>query len=308
MLAYDRGVPEGLGRVDPTGAEFAINEIGSAACRSRCSGLRSRRCVSCGSWPRVLGDRDYLVFEDERYTYAESAPTCGPSPTTCATARGRSRRPGRGRDAQLPGVGRSATGRRLDRRRVRRHERLVDDPEMTYGLTDSAPKVLIADGERIERVLPVLDELRATAPLHLIAVRSDGELPADARAGPTWSTRRRARRPAGRRHRPRRRRQHLLHLRHAGFPKGAQLTHRGSVHNLMHIVFMTTAAGAGGGQGGRRRRPAALDADGDPRPDVFMAPTPLFHVTANNCLLHPATIRRSGSCSCTSGTPAGRSN
>ena len=34
-------------------------------------------------------------------------------------------------------------------------------PEMEYGLADSRPKVLIADDERLERVLPVLDGLRA---------------------------------------------------------------------------------------------------------------------------------------------------
>ena len=32
------------------------------------------------------------------------------------------------------------------------------------------------------------------------------------------------------------------------------------------------------------------DEAGAPKQNVFMAPTPLFHVTANNCLLHPATI------------------
>ena len=51
--------------------------------------------------------------------------------------------------------------------------------EMAFGLGDSRPKVLIADDERIERVLPLLDELRAESPLHVIAVRSDRELPAD---------------------------------------------------------------------------------------------------------------------------------
>jgi acyl-CoA synthetase (AMP-forming)/AMP-acid ligase II len=44
--------------------------------------------------------------------------------------------------------------------------------ELAYGLADSRPKVLIADDERVERVLPVLDELRATAPISLITVRS----------------------------------------------------------------------------------------------------------------------------------------
>jgi steroid-24-oyl-CoA synthetase len=76
-----------------------------------------------------------------------------------------------------------------------------------------------------------------------------------------------------------------------GFPKGAQLTHRGSVHNLMNLVFMGMVAataearakatmGVGGGEA-----PSAV-----PSNPVFMAPTPLFHVTACNCLLHPATL------------------
>ena len=67
--------------------------------------------------------------------------------------------------------------------------------EMEYGLADSRPKVLIADDERLERALPLLDGLREEAPLHVISVRSD------ARAA-------RRRRPLGRRHpargRPRR--------------------------------------------------------------------------------------------------------
>ncbi len=52
--------------------------------------------------------------------------------------------------------------------------------EMKYGLADSAPKVVIADSERVERILPMLDELRTTNPLHVITVRYDGDLPADA--------------------------------------------------------------------------------------------------------------------------------
>ena len=52
--------------------------------------------------------------------------------------------------------------------------------EMEYGLADSRPKVLIADDERLERVLPLLDGLRKESPLHVISVRSERELPADA--------------------------------------------------------------------------------------------------------------------------------
>ncbi|HZB42059.1 MAG TPA: AMP-binding protein [Ilumatobacter sp.] len=166
-------------------------------------------------------------------------------------------------------------------------------PELAYGLADSRPKVLIADDERLARVLPVLDELRDAAPLHVITVRSDRQLPDDAvrwadvvdpvtapdalpeatidpdddvtifyTSGTT------------------------------GFPKGAQITHRGSVHNLFNIAFMTTAAGLAEAKAiAAGELPAPTASPGEPAsPPVFLAPTPLFHVTANNCLLHPCTL------------------
>ena len=75
-----------------------------------------------------------------------------------------------------------------------------------------------------------------------------------------------------------------------GFPKGAQLTHRGSVHNIMHLRVLgaaTAAADAKAIAAGDMPAPPRR-----PRPEqpVYMAPTPLFHVTACNCLLHPATL------------------
>ncbi len=78
-----------------------------------------------------------------------------------------------------------------------------------------------------------------------------------------------------------------------GAPKGAQLTHRGSIHNVMNIAFMTTAssmaeAAAAAAAGTEPPAPAANAAAASQL--VFMAPTPLFHVTANNCLLHPCTL------------------
>ena len=139
----------------------------------------------------------------------------------------------------------------------------------------------------------MLDELREAAPLHLITVRYDGDLPADASRGPTWSIRRSA--PAA--------------LPDAdidpdddacifytsgttGFPKGAQLTHRGSVHNLMHLMFMTGAAGLAAAKAGTPPPAPALGRRRHPAPERVHGPTPLFHVTANNCILHPATISR----------------
>jgi long-chain acyl-CoA synthetase len=165
--------------------------------------------------------------------------------------------------------------------------------EMEFALTDSRPKVLIADDERLERVLPVLDRLRSTAPLHVITVRSDAALPPestrwddvvvpeeapdalpDADIDPdddacifyTSGT--------------------------TGTPKGAQLTHRGSIHNMLNIAYMTTAisvAEAKAVAAGTIERPSSAPPPAPSQP-VLMAPTPLFHVTACNCLLHPATL------------------
>ena len=165
--------------------------------------------------------------------------------------------------------------------------------EMQYGLVDSSPKVLIADDERLERVGQVLTSIRAEAPLAIIRVRSnrnDGAL-ADSRA---WSeVVDRASAPAT--------------LPDAtidpnddacifytsgttGFPKGAQLTHRGCVNNVFNIVFWA-AASAAAIASENPGLPAAAPTPGTPAPQaVFMAPTPLFHVTANNCILHPGTL------------------
>ncbi len=167
--------------------------------------------------------------------------------------------------------------------------------EMAFGLADSHPKVLIADDERVERVLSQLDSLRAVHPLHLIAVRSDRQLPdeaahwndvvvpasapeglPDAEIDPdddatifyTSGT--------------------------TGAPKGAQLTHRGSVHNVMNVAFMGVASSLAEAKavaaGDLPVEQASGDGPGAPSPVVVMAPTPLFHVTANNCLLQPSTL------------------
>jgi acyl-CoA synthetase (AMP-forming)/AMP-acid ligase II len=241
---------------------------------------------------RGYGERDYVVYEDERFTFAEADAIIRALADRLVEVHGV--QPGdrvalamRNYPEWVFGywatisIGAAVVGMNA----------WWTSEEMKYGLSDSKPKVLIADGERVERVLPVLDELRADSPLVLMTVRYDGELPdgaerwedvIDPAAAPaelpsveidpdddacifyTSGT--------------------------TGFPKGAQLTHRGSVHNLLNIVFMTTVAGAASAKAGVVPPPAPTDANGQPKQPVFMAPTPLFHVTANNCLLHPATI------------------
>ena len=158
--------------------------------------------------------------------------------------------------------------------------------EMEYALNDSKPKVLIVDDERLERFGQI-----ANAPsAHVISVRTDRALPA---GGARWTDVMAAADPGS--------------LPPAdidpdddatifytsgttGFPKGAQLHHRGSVINVMNIASMTGAATAGIAKavaaGALKEAPPAPPA----LPPVFMAPTPLFHVTACNCILHPATL------------------
>ena len=211
---------------------------------------------------RGYGDRDYVVYEDERYTYAEADAIVRSLAHRLSTVHGVER------------GDRVALAMRNYPEWVFGYWAIVSlgaacvgmnawwtAEEMAYGLKDSGPKVLIADSERVERVLPLLDELCASAPMHLMTVRYDGDLPADTSrwedvVDPATA-------PEG--------------LPAAeidpdddacifytsgttGFPKGAQLTHRGSVHNLLDLAFMASVAGlaaqkAAGGRTSSWRRP-----------------------------------------------------
>lgn len=242
------------------------------------------------------GDKDYIVYEDERFTYAEVADQVRALAHLLRDTHG----VGRGDRVALAmrnypewiigywaivSVGAAVVGMNA----------WWTTAEMEYGLSDSRPKVLIADDERLERVLPVLDGLRQQAPLPVIAVRTDRELPEDAAR---WSdvvdpdTA-----PAG------------LPVADidpdddvtifytsgtTGFPKGAQLTHRGSVHNVLHVIFWslvsTMASARADAEAGIESESQENPLDGSAPQLVFMAATPLFHVTACNCLLHPCTL------------------
>ena len=161
-------------------------------------------------------------------------------------------------------------------------------PEMEYALNDSDPSVFIGDDERLER----LAQLPERAGMHVIAVRSTRALPTNsavwadvlATADPgtlppaeidpdddatifyTSGT--------------------------TGFPKGAQLTNRGSVTNILNLVAMTTTVQVAEAKAVAAGDIPAPSAPTTPPPaqNCFMAPTPLFHVTACNCILHPATL------------------
>lgn len=155
----------------------------------------------------------------------------------------------------------------------------VED-EIKYGLTDSTPKALFCDQERLDR----FDHLAAEFPdIKVVGVRIDnsrdyvipfadvlatgGELP-DVSVQPdddacifyTSGT--------------------------TGFPKGAQLTHRGCVANIMNIGFNGQVMAEV-----NKRLHGIEPPDPETAPQmVGLVTTPLFHVTANNCLAHGATF------------------
>jgi len=143
--------------------------------------------------------------------------------------------------------------------------------EMEYALKDSDPKVLFADSERLDRVLSIEG---AADRMKIVAVRAPdaqapviqwadvlahgGELPAvsvdpdaDACIFYTSGT--------------------------TGFPKGAQLTHRGCVSNLLNMAFSGASTALA-----TQRATGEVPPEEAPIP-VALITTPLFHVTANNC-------------------------
>jgi acyl-CoA synthetase (AMP-forming)/AMP-acid ligase II len=233
------------------------------------------------------GDATYLVYEDESYTYAEAHAIVRALAEVLYTQHG-VRAGDRVAIAMrnfpewvfsywaISSLGAAAVGMNA----------WWTGQEMSFGLIDSEPKVLICDEERLERVIPLLPELRADRPMHVMSVRTDLDLPDDATR---WED--------------------VIDPASApdalpdadiqpdddmcifytsgttGFPKGAQLTHRGCLHNLLHMAFNTAATAM------TTAKLAAADAPSlpEPRDPAIMVPTPLFHVTANNCVLHPGT-------------------
>ncbi|UTP37761.1 acyl--CoA ligase [Phenylobacterium sp. LH3H17] len=220
-----------------------------------------------------FADRDYLVYQDERLTYGEAHAKVN---AIAAWLTEQGVRPG----------DRVAIAMRnypewmliywacvcLGVAAVGMNAWWVTE-ELAYAVKDSAPKVIFADSERLPRILERPEIAEGAL---LVAVRTDpvpagvipwadvvakgGGMPAvavdpdaDACIFYTSGT--------------------------TGFPKGAQLTHRGCVANLMNMMFSgQVQALATARATGVMPDPAA------PVPiPVGLITTPLFHVTANNC-------------------------
>lgn len=73
-----------------------------------------------------------------------------------------------------------------------------------------------------------------------------------------------------------------------GKPKGAQLTHRGCVNNILSVIFGTMSQASAQAKAQGKEKPDLLG--GAKKQPASIVATPLFHVTANNCLAQTATI------------------
>ena len=231
-------------------------------------------------------DKDYLVYEDERYTYAEIhaqvRKLAAYLVANGVTPGSRVAIAMRNYPEWVVGywagvsVGAAVVGMNA----------WWTPPEMEYALNDSEPRVLIADDERLERLL----QMPSQRPMHIIAVRTDRAIPGE---GATWASVMASADPGSLPAVPIDPDDDATIFYTSGttgFPKGAQLTNRGSVHNILNIAAMTTAVAMS-----EQKAIAAGDVPPPPPappalPASFMAPTPLFHVTACNCILHPATL------------------
>jgi len=144
-------------------------------------------------------------------------------------------------------------------------------PEMAFGINDAQPKFIFADAERLARIIdnadiesrPGLIGIRTKTPPPDVTdwvdiVSKDRDLPfveidpdSDACIFYTSGT--------------------------TGFPKGAQLTHRGCVANLINMQYAAASSMLAVQAATGVEPPESL-----PIP-VALITTPLFHVTANNC-------------------------
>ena len=225
-----------------------------------------------------FAERDYLVYEDERWSYAEAHRDVA-SVASWLYAQGV--RPGdhvaiamRNYPEWLVTYWASVS---IGAVVVGMNAWWVD-AEMAFALADCRPKVLVCDQQRLEQVLTLSSEIDE---MTVVAVRTSetpdgvvpwsnvithgGELPAvtinpdsDACIFYTSGT--------------------------TGQPKGAQLTHRGCVANVISLGFWAAVLKELAQRKGQTAEdPAATT-------PAALVTTPLFHVTANNCVAHGSTL------------------
>ena len=256
--------------------EIAVQKVRGVPIRTYANAAQNLRDVWLSTQP--FADRDYLVYEDERITYAQAHERVG-SLAHWLIAQGV--KPGDRVAIAMRNypewmlcywatlsVGAAVVG--MNAWWVGR--------EMLYALKDSTPKVMILDPERLNQLGELRNEVSA---IKLLGVR----FPTDAADVTPWAEA--VANPAP-----------LPDIDidtdddacifytsgTTGNPKGAQLTHRGCVSNVWSLMF------AGALQRTLAVKKGLLEADAEPVVPSSLVTTPLFHVTANNCVAHGTTL------------------
>ena len=164
-------------------------------------------------------------------------------------------------------------------------------PEIEFAVDDCDPRVIVCDQERMERIIPHLSTLRGEGDVHVVAVRTEVDLPEDSIC---WedaiSIGKEASNVSGVAIEPDDDVCVFYTSGTTGHPKGAVLTHRGAVSNLLNLAFWSTmsklaeqkAVEAGEPPTGSDKKV------GESNPGSVLA-VPLFHVTGCNCCMHPVT-------------------
>ena len=159
--------------------------------------------------------------------------------------------------------------------------------EMEYAIRDSAPRLVILDPDRLSTLQPHLGGLRKDLEFDLIVVRTEGE--GETPAGTTpWAEA--AATPADT----------LPEVEISpeddacifytsgttGTPKGAVMTHRGVVSNLLNLAFWGSVVQLARPDGGAKNPPGQ---EGRKRQPTTLLAVPFFHVTGCNCCIIPVT-------------------
>jgi len=265
------------GQLTAAGAPFEVTtvEVGGAPVRAFKHAPPSVRALWLSTAP--FAERDYMVYQDERITYGEAHRQVA---AIAAWLLAHGVEPGARVAIAMRNypewmlaywacvcIGVAAVGM---------NAWWVAD-EVEFALGDSDPKVVFCDEERLQSILerPAAAQGRLlvatrteTLPPGVIpwseVVAGDAPLPdvlvdpdADACIFYTSGT--------------------------TGRPKGAQLTHRGCINNLMNMMF------AGQAQGMATLASTGVEPPAAPPIPVTLLTTPLFHVTANNCGAYATT-------------------
>ena len=289
----DRHYREAWDELTAPGAPFAwsVTDVRGVPTRTYDAAPPNMAQVWAGSL--VHGDADYIVYEDERISYAEAHKAVDALAAHLSDV-------GVGHGDRVALALRNYPEWALAYWATVRLGAVVigmnawwTGPELEFGLADSTPKVMVCDAERLDRVMPHLDGLRSSGSLHLVGVRLPDEtrLPDDA---VRWEDALTSATEHGPVPEPTIDPDDDLCVFYTsgttGHTKGAVLTHRGATSNLFNLGFwqvMAASAEARAVAAGEPP-PGSEKEAGESYPGSILA-VPLFHVTGCNCCLHPIT-------------------